>query len=64
MPGWLIWTVIGLAAWTVASLPLALLAGCLLTGRRAPRSRIMALPGPKSIRVRGRDRSQTLIGSG
>ncbi len=62
MPGWLMWTLVGLGVWVTASVPLAFLVGHLLGRRRAPRGRIVVLAGPRSIRVRAR--SRTLTGSG
>ncbi len=64
MPGWLMWTLVGLGAWLVASVPLAFLAGFLLSRRAAPRHRVVFLAGPASIRQRGRVRSRTLTKSG
>jgi len=64
MPGWLTWTLVGLGAWLAASVPLAFLAGYLLSRRAAPRHRVVSLAGPASIRLRGRVRSRTLTKSG
>ena len=64
MPGWLAWTLIGLGAWLVASVPFAFLAGYLLSHRPAPRRHVVFLAGPASIRLRGRARSRTLTRSG
>jgi len=64
MPGWLVWTLVGLGAWFAASVPLAFLAGYLLSRRAAPRHRVVLLAGPASIRVRGRIRARTLTRSG
>jgi len=64
MPGWLMWTLIGLGAWFAASVPLAFLAGYLLSRKRAPRRRVVFLTGPASIRLRGRARSRALTRSG
>ncbi|HEY8776383.1 MAG TPA: hypothetical protein VIM33_07875 [Gaiellaceae bacterium] len=64
MPGWLLWTLIGIGAWIVASVPVALLVGRVLGRRRAPRRRVVVLAGPGSIRVRVRERSRTLSRSG
>jgi len=64
MPGWLLWTLVGIGAWIVASVPIALLAGRLLARRRAPCGRFVAVAGPESIRVRVRGRSRTLTRSG
>ena len=64
MPGWLVWTLVGLGAWFAASVPLAFLAGYLLSRRTAPRRRVVFLTGPASIRLRGRARSRTLTRSG
>jgi len=63
MPGWLMWTLVGLGAWLVASVPLAFLAGFLLSRRAAPH-RVVFLAGPTSIRQRGRVRSRMLTKSG
>ena len=46
MPGWLVWTLVGLGAWFAASVPLAFLAGYLLSRRAAPRHRVVLLAGP------------------
>jgi hypothetical protein len=46
MPGWLMWTLIGLGAWLVASVPFAFLTGYLLSRRLAPRRRVVFLAGP------------------
>jgi hypothetical protein len=64
MPGWLVWTLVGLGVWFAASVPLAFLAGYLLSRRGAPRHRVVLLAGPASIRLRGRVRSRTLTRSG
>jgi hypothetical protein len=64
MPGWLMWTLIGLGAWLVASVPIAFLAGYLLSQRPAPLRRVVSLAGPASIRPRNRARSRTLTRSG
>ncbi len=64
MPGWLMWTLVGLGAWLVASVPLAFLAGFLFSRRAAPRHRVVFRAGPASIRQRGRVRSRTLTKSG
>jgi hypothetical protein len=63
MPGWLTWTLVGLGAWVVASVPFAFLAGFLLSRRPASR-RFVFLAGSTSIRPRGRARSRTLSRSG
>ena len=63
MPGWLVWTLVGLGAWFAASVPLAFLAGYLLSRGAAPR-RVVLLAGPASIRLRGRVRAPTLTRSG
>jgi hypothetical protein len=63
MPSWLMWTLVGLAAWFAASLPLALLAGRLF-GREREAGRVVFLAGPGSIRVRTRERTRTLSKSG
>jgi hypothetical protein len=60
MPGWLMWTLVGLGCWFAASVPLAFLVGHLLGRSRAPRRRVAILAAPVSIRVRLRDRSQML----
>src|SRR6266568_8096298 len=52
MPGWLMWTLVGLGAWIAASVPLAFLAGRLLRHERKTRRRVIVLAGPGSIRVR------------
>jgi hypothetical protein len=64
MPGWLMWTLVGLGAWLAASVPFAFLASYLLRRRPAPRRRFVFLAGPASIRLRSRARSRTLTGSG
>ena len=64
MPGWLTWTLVGLGAWLVASVPFAFLAGVLLSRRPAPRRRFVFLAGSASIRPRDRARSRTLTRSG
>jgi hypothetical protein len=58
------WTLVGLGAWLVASVPLAFLAGYLLSRRPASHHRFVLLAGPGSIRARGRARSRTLTRSG
>lgn len=60
MPGWLTWTLVGLGAWLVASLPFAFLASYLLSRRPASPCRFVFLAGSASIRPRGRVRSRTL----
>jgi hypothetical protein len=62
MPGWLTWTLVGLGAWLVASVPFAFLAGYLLS--RRPASRLVFLAGAASISPRDRARSRTLTRSG
>jgi hypothetical protein len=64
MPGWLTWTLVGLGAWLVASVPFAFLAGYLLSRTPASRRRFVVLARPASIRPRDRARSRTLTGSG
>jgi hypothetical protein len=64
MPGWLVWTLVGLGAWFAASVPLAFLAGYLLSRRAVPRHRVVLFAGPASIRLRGRARARTLTRSG
>jgi hypothetical protein len=64
MPGWLMWTLVGLGAWFAASVPLAFLAGRLLRQGRTTRRRVVVLARPGAIRVRVRERSRTLTGSG
>jgi hypothetical protein len=64
MPGWLLWTLVGIGAWIVASVPIALLVGHVLGRRRALRRRVVVLAGPGSIRVRVRERPRTLSRSG
>jgi hypothetical protein len=64
MPGWLTWTLVGLAAWLVASVPFAFLAGYLLSRRRASHRRFVFLARPASTRPRDRARSRTLTRSG
>ncbi|HLB19672.1 MAG TPA: hypothetical protein VK613_11130 [Gaiellaceae bacterium] len=63
MPGWLLWTLVGIGAWIVASVPVALLVGRVLA-RRTPRRRVVVLAGPGSNRVGVRERSRTLSRSG
>jgi len=62
MPGWLLWTLVGLGVWVTASVPLAFLVGHLLGRRRGPRGRIVVLTGPGSVRVRERGRTLTRSG--
>jgi hypothetical protein len=64
MPGWLMWTLVGLVGWLAASVPFAFLAGYLLSRRPAARRRVAFVAGPASIRLRGRARSRTLTRSG
>jgi len=64
MPGWLMWTLVGLGGWSAASVTLAFLAGRLLRHGRTTRRRVIVLAGPGSIRVRVRERSRTLSMSG
>jgi hypothetical protein len=64
MPGWLLWTLIGLGAWFAASIVCAFLLGQLLGPKRAARGRVVFLVGPRSIRIRSRQRSRTLSRSG
>jgi hypothetical protein len=64
MPGWLMWTLVGIGAWLAASVPFAFLAGYLLSRRPAPRRRVMVPPGPASIRLGTRAHSRTLTRSG
>ena len=63
MPEWLLWTLVGLGAWFVASVPFALLTGYLLSRRPTSYLRFVFLAGPASIRLRGRARSRTLTRS-
>jgi hypothetical protein len=62
MPGWLTWTLVGLAAWCTVSLAFAFLVGHLLGRRRAaePTRRVVVLAGPTAIRVRVRGRGRGL----
>jgi hypothetical protein len=64
MPGWLMWTLVGLGAGLAASVPLAFLAGYLLSRRDAPHHRVVFLPGPGAVHLRRRVRSRTLTRSG
>jgi hypothetical protein len=64
MPGWLLWTLVGVGAWIVASVPLAFLVAHVLGRRRAPRARYVTVAGPGAIRMRVRERSRTLMRSG
>ena len=64
MPGGLMWTLVGLGAWLVASVPFAFLTGYLLSRRPASRRRFVVLARPASIRPRHRERSRTLTRSG
>jgi hypothetical protein len=64
MPGWLLWTLVGIGVWLLASVPVAFLTGRLLGRRRPPRGRFVELAGPGSVRVRVRGRSRTLTRSG
>jgi hypothetical protein len=52
MPGWLLWTLVGLGAWLTVSVPLGFLVGHILGRRPAPRPRFAVLAGPESFRVR------------
>lgn len=61
MPGWLMWTLIGLGTWFAASVPLAFLAGYLISHRTEPRRRVVFLVRPASIRVRARTRSRATL---
>jgi hypothetical protein len=58
------WTLVGLGAWLVASVPFAFLAGYLLSLRPAFHRRVVFLAGPASIGLRSRSRSRTLTKSG
>jgi hypothetical protein len=64
MPGWLLWTLVGLGTWCVVSIPVAfLLAG--LFGRSLPaRGRVLILARPVKRGSRDRARSRTLTRSG
>jgi hypothetical protein len=64
MPGWLMWTLVGVGAWLVASVPFAFLTGYLLSRRPASRRRFVFLARPASIRPRDRARSRSLTRSG
>jgi hypothetical protein len=64
MPGWLMWTLVGLGAWLGASVPFAFLAGYLLSRPPASRGRFVFLAKPASIGLRSRSRSRTLTRSG
>jgi hypothetical protein len=64
MPGWLMWTLVGIGAWLVASVPFAFLAGYLLSRRPASHRRVVFLARPASIGLRSRSRSRTLTRSG
>jgi hypothetical protein len=63
MPGWLLWTLLGLGVWVAASVPFALVAGHLLGSRPAPHLTVV-LAGRASIRDRIRGRSRTLTRAG
>ena len=63
MPGWLMWTLIGLGAWLAASVPLAFFTGYLLSRRPPPRGRVVFVARPAAIRLRERARSRTLTRS-
>jgi hypothetical protein len=63
MPGWLMWTLVGLGIWFAVSVVCGFLVGHLLSHRPAPR-RAVILIAPAAIRGRGRTRSRTLTGSG
>jgi hypothetical protein len=62
MPGWLTWTLVGLAAWCTLSIVFAFLAGHLLGRQRAaePPRCVVVLAGPMAIRVRARGRGRGL----
>jgi hypothetical protein len=60
MPGWLLWTLVGLGVWVAASVPFGFVAGHLLRRRPAPRLRVVVLAGPASTRDRIRERARTL----
>jgi hypothetical protein len=64
MPGWLLWTLVGLGTWCAVSIPVAfLLAG--LFGRSLPaRGRVLILVRPAKSSGRDRARSRTLTRSG
>jgi hypothetical protein len=64
MPGWLLWTLVGLGTWCAVSIPVAfLLAG--LFGRSLPaRGRVLILARPAKSSDRDRARSRTLTRSG
>jgi hypothetical protein len=54
MPGWLFWTFVGLTAWFVLSLVVALLLGNLFRRGGDARRRAVFLAGPVALRPRGR----------
>lgn len=68
MPGWLVWTLVGLGTWCAVSIPVAFLLAGLIGRTRTEslttRGRVFILA--RSVRSTGRDRqrSRTLTRSG
>lgn len=62
MPGWLMWTFIGLAAWCAVSIVFAFVVGHLIARGRTTesRGRVVVLAGAGSARVRMRGRGHGL----
>jgi hypothetical protein len=62
MPGWLLWTLVGLGAWCTSSIGFALLVGRLLGRRRGgvPAGRVLIL-APRVTRTRSRPRAATRL---
>ena len=54
MPNWLFWTFVGLAAWFLVSIVVALLVANLIFRRREAGQRVVVLAGPASMRLGGR----------
>lgn len=68
MPGWLLWTLIGLGTWCAVSVPVAFLLARLLGRTRTEslptRGRVFILAQPVKSTGRDRQRSRTLTRSG
>ena len=68
MPGWLLWTLIGLGTWCAVSVPVAFLLARLLGRTRTEslptRGRVFILARPVKSTGRDRQRSRTLTRSG
>lgn len=63
MPGWLIWTLVGVGGWFAVSVVSAFLVGHLLSRRPAAR-RAVILVAPASGHGRSRARARSLTRSG